>query len=50
MERSLGFLQIVAMLLGTINDGGQGDLLMIGCPQTIFDIAVVIGCQGNSLF
>jgi hypothetical protein len=29
MDALFGFLQIVAMLFGTINDGGQGDLLMI---------------------
>jgi hypothetical protein len=50
MEGSLGFLEVKPMLFGSINDGRQGDLLMVGCPQAIFDIAVVIGCQGTSLF
>jgi hypothetical protein len=49
MEGPFGFLQIVAMLFGTINDGGQGDLLMVGCTQAIFDIAVIVTGEGNFL-
>jgi hypothetical protein len=47
MEGSLGFLEVKPMPFGSVNDGGQGDLLMVGCPQAVFNEAVVIGFQGN---
>jgi len=47
MSRLFGFLQIETMPFGPINNRRQGDLLMVGCPQTVFNEAVVIGFQGN---
>jgi hypothetical protein len=42
---SLGFLEIEAMLFGSTNHGGQGDLLAIFLSQTVFDKAIVVGVQ-----
>jgi len=42
MEDPFGLLQIEAMFLGTINDGIEGDFLMIFIPQAIFDITVIV--------
>jgi hypothetical protein len=42
-----GFLEIEAMLFGSTNHGGQGDLLAICLPQAVFDKAVVVGLQGD---
>jgi hypothetical protein len=47
MEGSFRFPEVKSMAFSSINDGRQGDLLVVGCFQTIFDIAVVIGGQGN---
>ena len=37
------------MLFSTMDDRVQGDLLTIGLPQTVFDIAVVISGQRDFL-
>jgi hypothetical protein len=42
---SLGFLEIEAMLFGSTNHGGQGDLLTILLFQVIFNKAIVVGVQ-----
>jgi hypothetical protein len=42
MSGLFGFLQIEPMLFSSTDDGGEGYFLMIGLPQTIFDITVIV--------
>jgi len=42
MSAPLGFLEKEAVLFGSTDDGGKGDLLVIGLPQTIFDVGVIV--------
>lgn len=49
MSASLRFLEKEAMLFGSTDDGRKGYLLVIGLPQTIFDVAVIIGGQRDVL-
>jgi hypothetical protein len=47
MSRLFGFLEIEAMLFGSANNGGQGELLTICLPQAVLDKAVVVRLQGD---
>jgi hypothetical protein len=38
MESSFGFLEIKAVPFGSADDGGQGYFLMMGLPQSVFDV------------
>jgi len=49
MSAPLRFLEKEAMLFGSTDDGRKGYLLVIGLPQTIFDVAVIIGGQRDVL-
>ena len=49
MSAPLGFFEKEAVLFGSADDGGEGYFLVIGLPQTIFDVAVVIGGQRDVL-
>jgi hypothetical protein len=42
MNAPLGFLEKEAVLFGSTDDGGEGYFLMIGLPQTIFDVGVIV--------
>jgi hypothetical protein len=43
MSPLLGLLEIESILFGSADDGRKRYLLVIGLPQTIFDVAVIIG-------
>jgi hypothetical protein len=45
VDGPFGFFEVEAMLFGSTNNGGQGDLLAICLLQVVFDGAVVIGFQ-----
>jgi len=49
MSAPLRFLEKETMLFGSTDDGRKGYLLVIGLPQTIFDVAVIVGGQRNVL-
>ena len=49
MEGSFGFLEIKAVPFGSADDGGQGYFLMMGLPQSVFDVAVIVRLQRNFL-
>ncbi len=42
MSAPLGFLEKEPVLFGSTDDGGEGYLLVIGFPQTIFDVSVIV--------
>ena len=35
------------MLFGSTDDGGEGYLLVIGLPQTVFDVAITVRGEGQ---
>ena len=39
--------KVKAVLFCPVNDGRQRDFLVVGIFQTVLDIAVVIGCEGD---
>jgi hypothetical protein len=43
MNPLFGFLEIEPILFGSADDGRKRYLLVIGFPQTIFDVAIIIG-------
>jgi hypothetical protein len=45
MSAPVGFLEKEAMFFGSTDDGGKGYLLVIGLPQTILDVGVIIRSQ-----
>ena len=49
MSASLGFLEIKTVLFGSTDDGGKGYLLVIGIPQAIFDVGVIVRGQRDIL-
>jgi hypothetical protein len=49
MSAPLGFFDKEAMLFGSADDGGKGYFLVIGLPQTIFDVAVIVRGQRDVL-
>jgi hypothetical protein len=42
MSAPLGFFEKEAVLFGSADDGGEGYFLVIGLPQTIFDVGVIV--------
>jgi len=42
MSAPFGFFEKEPVLFGSTDDGGEGYFLMIGLPQTIFDVAVIV--------
>jgi hypothetical protein len=42
MGAPLGFLKKEPVLFGSADDGGERYLLVIGLPQTIFDVGVIV--------
>jgi hypothetical protein len=42
MSAPLGFLEKEPVLFGSADDGGEGYFLVIGLPQTIFDVGVIV--------
>jgi len=42
METLFGFLEVEAMPFGSINDGIEGEVLMVFIAQTIFDVVIII--------
>jgi hypothetical protein len=49
MSGPLGFLEEEPVLFGSTDDGGEGYFLMIGLPQTVFDVAVIVRGEGDVL-
>ena len=42
MSAPLGFLEKEPVLFGSADDRGERYFLVIGLPQTIFDVAVIV--------
>jgi hypothetical protein len=42
MSAPLGFLEKEPVLFGSADDGGERYFLVIGLPQTIFDVGVIV--------
>ena len=42
-------LEIEAMFLDSTDDRGEGYFLMIGHPQTVFDVAIIVRGEGQVL-